>query len=83
MTEEELREKIRTILYRSNKEDATDQILALIKQAGYIKLADDQSLPEPDIEKSNLSRFGKNWYTTGYMECRGEMLKAGFRRVEL
>jgi len=28
----ELREKIRTILYRSNKEDATDKILALIEQ---------------------------------------------------
>jgi len=87
----EMREKIAEFLAKDTGLDYrdanflgdADQILALIKEAGYVKLADDQGLPEPEIEKSKLSRFGKNWYTTGYMECRGEMLKSGFRRVEL
>jgi len=42
----------------------------------------DRELPEPDIENSNLSRFGKNWYSTGYMECRGEMVRNKYVAVE-
>jgi len=98
MDEETLKEEIARLIWMDggqvdfgfkflNKEwigfRVAHQILALVKEEGYVKLADDQGLPEPEIEKSKLSRFGKNWYTTGYMECRGEMLKSGFRKVEL
>jgi len=84
----ELREKIRTILYRSNKEDATDQILALIKEAGYVKLADDQSLPENPYprmaqcadEDGAIQTFtNPDWMK--FHQAEDAMLKAGFRKV--
>jgi len=53
-----------------------DQILAIIKQAGYVKLADDQSLP--CITHRYGSEFG-----SGYAEAQEDMLKSGFRRMEL
>ena len=63
-------------------EDA-DQILALIKQAGYVKLSDDQSLPVPDNKPVFLSKDMKEVYDTAYSIAQDDMLKAGFRRVEL
>jgi len=48
-----------------------DQILAFIKQAGYVRLADDQTVPQ------NTSDYD-DWGGESY-----NMLKSGFRRVEL
>jgi len=53
-----------------------NKILALIREAGYAKLSDDQSLPElpPPV---NLD------YREGYLKSHEDKLQAGFRRVEL
>lgn len=53
--------------------EVTDQILALIKEAGYVKLAEDQSLPEKEFISSN-----ENYR---YAEAQKDMLKAGWRKV--
>ena len=56
-------------------EEATE-ILALIKEAGYVKLADDQDLPQnPMSQNITLGRL--------YQRAQQEMLAAGFRKVEL
>jgi len=51
-----------------------DDIKQSIKQAGYVKLSDDQSLPH--IPYIGLAR-------EKYNEAQQDMLKSGFRRVEL
>jgi len=61
-----------------------DQILALIGQEGYVKLADDQSLPSYELPDRPLAE--SEWwsgYATGHIEGKEAMLKAGFRKVEL
>jgi len=67
-----------------------DQILAFIKKAGYVRLADDQSLPENPYAKGNVRSVGGTMVIgydpiSGgvYQEAQDDMLKAGFRRVEL
>lgn len=59
-----------------------DQILALIKEANYVKLADDQSLPElpPYSQMDSIaSSISKE---VGYKDAQQDMFKAGFRKVE-
>ena len=53
--------------YKLTSEELADQILALIKEAGYVKLVKDQSMPE----------------LAGYKVAQEELLKAGWRKVEL
>jgi len=71
------------------QESGVDQILAAIKEAGYVKLADDQSLPSPNYYKTvnpnQLAREKELWQcrVAGYSDAIQDMLKAGFRRVEL
>jgi len=67
-----------------NTDKAADQILAFIKEAGYVKLADDQSLPSYELPDKPLAQ--SEWwsgYATGHIEGKEAMLKAGFRKVEL
>jgi len=94
----ELREKIARAMAEGrmvkweNRGEATknwflnkaDQILALIKEAGYVKLADDQNLPSYELPDKPLAQ--SEWwsgYATGHIEGKEAMLKAGFRKVEL
>ena len=80
---DELRERLKKLL-----EDATEvigvehnynkvaaQILTLIKEAGYVKLAENQELP-PFIYLSGSDFNAKS-------TIQQEMLKAGFRKVGL
>jgi len=67
-----------------------NQILVLIKQAGYVKLADDQSLPPNPYprmtqcadEDGAIQTFTNPDWMKFHM-AEDAMLKAGFRRVEL
>ena len=60
-----------------------DQILALIKEVGYVKLADDQSLPKiPEIasDLSGYQRFIKDQPIAGiYITAQQDMHKEGWR----
>ena len=49
------------------------QILTLVKEAGYVKLADDQSLPDGGFYET----------TAGYSEAVRIMLKAGWRKINM
>lgn len=51
-------------------------ILALLKQAGYVRLSEDQSLPE----LSKLGSWSRLWQD-GYEMCQQDMLKAGFKKI--
>lgn len=55
-----------------------DQILALIKEAGYVKLADDWGLPDGFAYKG----CGDREYTQ-YCAGQTDMLKEGWRKVEI
>lgn len=58
--------------WQQNCMQIADLIFVVIKEAGYVKLAEDQSLPRnPHIKK------------IVYEACQLDMLKAGFRKVEL
>ena len=49
------------------------------KENGYVKLAEDQRLPENPRPRKNV------WGNTrgeGYFRCQQDMLKAGFRKVK-
>ena len=73
MTEQELREKLFEELPPFVR---VDKIIAIFKQANYVRLADDQSLPILGYRNEPL--FG--------LAARGaqqDMLKAGFKKVEL
>jgi len=67
-----------------------DKILALIKEAGYVKLADNQSLPDNPYprmsqcadEDGAIQTFTNPDWMKFHM-AEDAMLKAGFRRVEL
>jgi len=62
----------------SYREWVDECVLALIKEVGYVKLADDQLPPEI----VTLKGWGN--YEEGIMKgYRDDMLKAGWRRVEL
>ena len=51
-----------------------DQVLALIEEAGYVRLADDQSLPQ-----NNYWGYGSGIYHTAQVE----MYECNWRKVEL
>jgi len=58
----------------------------LIKQAGYVKLADDQSLPEIPCFVFRVSKGGRQTedsvlQSERCLETQRDMLKAGFRKV--
>mgnify|MGYP001610465302 CR=1 FL=1 len=53
--------------------DEVDAILALVKEAGYVKLADDQTFPE--IPRKDIVHI--------IMERDRILLEAGWRKVEL
>ncbi len=57
---------------------SADQILALLKENGYVKLADDQKLPD-DKTDGHM----KDSHDVGYIVAQQDMLKDKFRRVEL
>ena len=56
----------------------TNQILTLIKEAGYVKLADNQELPENPYSFEDEGREYE-----GYTWAEQRMLEAGFRKIEL
>lgn len=61
--------------------DKADQILALIKQANYVRLADDQSLPENPYSPP-LNKTQEVWSDVVVATHRA-MLNKDFRKVEL
>ena len=86
MKEQELRERLGKILDRYVMADMVDgryspkpyvgEIITLFKEAGYVKLAEDQSQPE-FLTLGGIS--GQELVD----ETRKSMLKANFRKVEL
>ena len=59
---------------KSRADEFSSQILALIKQAGYVRLADDQILPEKILPYP---------YTKGEKHAQQDMIAAGWRKVNL
>ena len=77
MTEQELREKIADRIREGGNLSAFDVawfILELIKQANYVRLAGDQSLPNGPGANDD--------YALGFNEGQQDMLKARFKKVE-
>lgn len=64
-----------TVLGEAKKEAV--RIIALIKEDGYVRLAKDQNLP-----RNRMSMASPLLYATAE-EARQDILKAGFRKVEL
>ena len=87
MTEQELREILNNFLV-GNIRTVEDAVLA-IEKAGYMKLAEDQSLPEnphqrglvadPATTKQNLLIAQSN--TVIYAQAQQEMIEAGWWKV--
>jgi len=95
MNQDELRRKIAEVLakwYGDHNIDIRiiDRILALIKEAGYVKLAKDQSLPENPYprmtqcadEDGAIQTFTNPDWMKFHM-AEDAMLQSGFRRIEL
>ena len=59
-----------------------DQILALIEEAGYVKLADDQSLPE-QLTWCSLDGVAIRGATSVYTIAQWDMLRDGWQKVEI
>ena len=58
------------------------QILVLLKQAGYVRLAEDQSLPpNPYFDSISYPELTEKCFA--YDKAKQDMLKANFRKVEL
>ena len=74
--DKELRDKIVKLLQEtaelSYRSFLPDQILALIKEAGYVKLAEIQTLPFLNVRVSDAT----------YRIAQDDMLSAGWRKVE-
>lgn len=93
--DEELREKmakkLEAIWYSHDLPDIwnlmADRIFTLIKQAGYVKLSPDQSLPEPSVETMSYENAAKNincWVQrVSYSLGLQDMLRDGWRKVKL
>ncbi len=60
-----------------------DQILSLIKEAGYIRLADDQSLPALVVKDAEGSPDGLDEFARGQDYAQQDMLALVWRKVEL
>jgi len=78
---DELREKIARILAQFGignifEQDAIDQIIALINEAGYVKLADKQEIDIPD-----MVFFSAEAKACGF--TKRSFLEANWRKVEL
>jgi len=58
------------------------QIVALIKEAGYVKLAHDQTLPVSNKGYYQETAAGRNFITTEISADPVDMLNAGWRKVE-
>ena len=63
-----------------------EQIIAFVKEAGYVKLADDQSKPRELLNQESkadwFSAYGKMDVLLAWRECYESMLKAGWRKVQ-
>ncbi len=77
-TEQELIERVYNLIPQEQEtddsrwvDDVVDRILALVKEAGYVKLADDQSLPRNPYPVDDNSFDGR----IGYGEGQQDMLK--------
>lgn len=82
MKEQELREKLtkelkcHTLIPGSAFGVFIEDIIALFKKANYVRLADDQSLPEyPELTYDS--------YQSAFEGSQQEMRKKGWRKVEL
>ena len=60
-------------------EDA-DEIIALLKENGYVRLADDQTLPTT-AERPQKITFDPPNYLAGLCDGQTDMLKAGWKKV--
>lgn len=89
MNEQELREQIAEVIARRHEVSSqteirdlyfsrADQILSIIKEAGYVKLADNQSLP---LENSKCLLW--DLYQQGWLEAQRCMRIAGWRKIEI
>ena len=91
MTDEELREKMAEIIRKGegiwNYGHTTKEILALVKEwykeAGYVRLAKDQSLPRSRYGEYQESAAGKIFIPTETKVDPDDMLKVGWRKVEI
>lgn len=100
MTEQELREKIAKRVTSSrcevcnacgasistdNPNEVAAEILAFVKEVGYVKRAEDQSLPnDPTHTGKRFYKAGeKRAFTTGYFACGQDMLKAVWRKIQV
>ena len=61
-----------------NPDEVTKEILNAIKEAGYVKLSKNQSLPDKSGFVNYKSVAGRH-----YLLAQRDMVEAGFRRVEL
>ncbi len=64
-------------------EDKTKEFLAAVKEAGYVQLAKDQTLP-PEPKEKELTEDEKiafSHYVAGYLNSQQDMLRDNFRRV--
>lgn len=61
-----------------------DELMALIKEAGYVKLAEDQSLRSlrGTVKAEYLIAYREGSYLEGWEHAQQEMLKAGLRKVK-
>lgn len=101
MTKQELK-KLRDIIYAVYEDGrmrvaridvchiACKSILALIREAGYVKLAEDQSLPinpnkeEREAKEQSLHQdIEADLPEVEYWQGQQDMLKAGWRKVEI
>ena len=63
-----------------------ERIITLAKEAGYVKLADDQSKPKELLNQESkedwFSAYGIMDVLLAWRECYESLLKAGWRKVE-
>ena len=59
-----------------------EHIMSLIKEANYVKLADDQTLPFSNKGYYQETAAGRHFFTTEISVDPQDMLKAGWRKVE-
>ena len=82
--EEKLIEIVASALSDNDVRGRVDEILALIKEAGYVRLADDQSLPALTNIVSGIRTKSKDgWFLSGQCLAFDRMFRAGWRKLEL
>jgi len=89
---DELREKIAIMIGRKtwqgeralSSDELASQIFTLIKEAGYVKLAEDQSLLDsPWAKEADAGDMYAQSRTSGYYCAQDDMFGQGWRKVEL